>query len=124
MSGEVNLKRWTPHLRAAERAGQTLTQYASSRGLSRHTLYAARQMLGRAGNRTGGLQRTARQVAPKAARQTAFATVKLLPGVLVDATAAVERPQLRAYLPNGASVELMQIDPALLAVALHALAGR
>ena len=45
MSGKVNLDRWGPHLQAAKREGKSLTQYARSRGLSRHTLYAARQML-------------------------------------------------------------------------------
>lgn len=45
MSGKVNLDRWTPHLAAARRKGKTLTQYAHRCGLSRHTLYAARQML-------------------------------------------------------------------------------
>ncbi len=33
MSGKVDLDRWGPHLRAAHRAGKTLTQYARERGL-------------------------------------------------------------------------------------------
>lgn len=52
MSGKVNLDRWSPHLAAAKREGKTLTQYARSRGPSRHTLYAARQMLRCAGGKS------------------------------------------------------------------------
>jgi hypothetical protein len=37
MSGRVNLDRWGPHFLAAKREGVSLTEYARSRGLSRHT---------------------------------------------------------------------------------------
>jgi len=53
MSGKVNLDRWTPHLAAAKREGNTLTQYARGRGLSGHALYAARQMLRRLEGKPG-----------------------------------------------------------------------
>jgi len=53
MSGKVNLDRWGPHLLAAKREGKSLTQYARSRGLSRHTLYAAKQMRAKHGWQAG-----------------------------------------------------------------------
>jgi len=53
MSGKVDLERWSPHLTAARLEGKTLTEYARGRGLSRHTLYAARQMLRRMQGESG-----------------------------------------------------------------------
>lgn len=42
---EVSLARWQPHLEAAEQAGLSIAEYARQHGLSRHTLYVARQTL-------------------------------------------------------------------------------
>jgi len=122
MSGKVNLDRWGPHLLAAKREGKSLTQYARSHGLSRHTLYAARQMLRSMGGKPG-VERRPRtpRAANKAAPQSAFAAVRFLaPSNLAGRSV----PQLRAQLPNGVKLELMSADAPLLAAAIEALAGR
>ncbi len=119
MSGKVNLDRWGPHLLAAKREGTSLSEYARSRGLSRYTLYAARQMLRSMGVKPS-VERRAR-AASKPVPQSAFSTVKLLsPNTLSGVTAA----QLRAQLPNGVKLELMSADAPLLAAAIEALTGR
>jgi hypothetical protein len=119
MSGKVNLDRWGPHLLAAKREGKSLTQYARSRGLSRHTLYAARQMLRSMGGKPGVERRP--RATNKAVPQSAFSAVKLLaPGTPSGGSAA----QLRAQLPNGVKLELMWADAPLLAAAIQALAVR
>jgi hypothetical protein len=119
MSGKVNLDRWGPHLLAAKREGKSLTQYARSRGLSRYTLYAAKQMLRSTGGKPGVERRP--RAASKAVPQPAFAAVKLLaPDILSGGSAA----QLRAQLPNGVKLELMSPDAALLAAAIETLARR
>lgn len=122
MSGKVNLDRWGPHLLAARREGKSLTEYARSRGLSRYTLYAAKQML-RDINGKPGAQRRARtpRVTNNLAPQPAFATVKLLPPEIASGQLSA---QLRAQLPNGVKLELMSADAPLLAAAIQALAGR
>jgi hypothetical protein len=124
MSGKVDLDRWSPHLAAARREGKTLTQYARGRGLSRHTLYAARQMLrgeeGKPGTLCGArADRRTKQLAP-----STFAAVKLPAPCAPSGGSA---PRLRAQLPNGVWLELMwegAAGAALLAVAIEALAGR
>ena len=119
MSGKVNLDRWGPHLLAAKREGKSLTQYARSRGLSRYTLYAARQMLRSVGSKPGAERRP--RAVSKAAPQSAFSAVKLLaPGTPSGGSAA----QLRVQLPNGVRLELTWADAPLLAAAIEALAGR
>ena len=119
MSGKVNLDRWGPHLLAAKREGKSLTQYALGHGLSRYTLYAAKQMLRSTGGKSDVERRP--RAANKAAPQPAFAAVKLLaPEIRSGGSAA----QLRAQLPNGVKLELMSPDAALLAAAIQALAGR
>lgn len=120
MSGKVNLDRWGPHLLAAKREGKSLTQYAHSHGLSRHTLYAARQMLRGVGSKPGAGRRRQR-AAIKAAAQPAFAAVKLL---APDKRSGRSAARLRAQLPNGVKMELMSADASLLAAAIEALAGR
>lgn len=122
MSGKVNLDRWGPHLLAAKREGKSLTQYARSRGLSRYTLYAARQMLRSVGSKPGverrsQAQRSANNVAP----QPAFAAVKLL---VPSNSSGRSAARLRAQLPNGVKLELLSADAPLLAAAIEALAGR
>lgn len=122
MSGKVNLDRWGPHLQAAKREGVSLTQYARSRGLSRYTLYAAKQMLGDAGGKSGVKRRQrAPRAANKSAPQPAFAAVKLLAPNIPSGGSA---PRLRAQLPNGVKLELTWADVPLLATAIEALAGR
>src|SRR5665811_721305 len=102
MSSKVNLDRWGPHLLAAKREGKSLTEYARSRGLSRHTLYAAKQMLRSTGGKPGVERRL--RAANKAAPHPAFSAVKLLaPGTPSSRSAA----RLRAQLPNGVKLELM-----------------
>lgn len=124
MSGKVDLDRWSPHLTAAKREGKTLTQYARSRGLSRHTLYAAQQMLRRARSEPSvGRGPRVLRAANKLVPDSAFATVKLSAPLAPLGGAA---PRLRAQLPNGVMLELMWggADATLLAVAIQALSGR
>lgn len=80
MSGKVNLDRWSPHLAAARREGKTLTQYARGRGLSRHTLYAARQMLRGEEGKPGTLRRARADRRTKQLAPSTFAAVKLWRG--------------------------------------------
>lgn len=122
MSGKVDLDRWLPHLAAARREGKTLTQYARSRGLSRHTLYAARQMLRRLNGKLAAEHRPRMlRATNKSVPDSAFAAVKLTaPSVALSGSA----PRLRAQLPNGVALELVWADVALLAVAIQALSGR
>jgi len=124
MSGKVNLDRWTPHLAAARREGKTLAKYARNRGLSPHTLYAARQMLRRLNGKPAA-ERWPR--APRAANKlvpdSPFATVKLsAPSAALRGSA----PRLQARLANGVMLELTWggADAPLLAAAIQALAGR
>lgn len=122
MSGKVNLDRWGPHLQAARREGKSLTEYARDRGLSRHTLYAARQMLRSMGGTPCVEPRSrAPRSMNKARLQPAFAAVKLLAS---DTPAGVAAAQLRAQLPNGVKLELVSADAPLLAAAINALAGQ
>ena len=124
MSGKVDLDRWSPHLAAARRAGKTLTQYARSRGLSRHTLYAARQMLRRLNGKPAAERRPR---VPRAVNRpvpdSPFAAVKL---AALCAPSDGEAPRLRAQLPNGVRLELMWggAEAGLLAAAIQALSGR
>jgi hypothetical protein len=122
MSGKVNLDRWAPHLAAAKREGKSLTQYARSRGLSRHTLYAARQML-RGVRGKPGVERRPRVLGAtnKPVPESAFAAVKLS-GLCTSSGGSA--PRLRAQLPNGVRLELVWADAGLIAVAIQALAGR
>jgi hypothetical protein len=119
MSGKVNLDRWAPHLLAAKREGKSLTEYARSRGLSRYTLYAAKQMLRRKDGKPAAERHV--RAANKPVPLPAFAAVKLLaPGTPCGESSA----RLRAQLPNGVKLELMSADAPQLAAAIQALAGR
>lgn len=124
MSGKVNLDRWSPHLAAAKREGKTLTQYARERGLSRHTLYAARQML-RGVRGKPGVKRRPRvlRAISKPVADSAFAAVKLS-GLCTRSGGSA--PRLRAQLPNGVRLELTWggAEAGLLAAAIQALSGR
>ena len=114
MSSRVNLDRWGPHLLAAKREGKSLTEYARSRGLSRHTLYAARQML-RSIGRKPSVERGPR------APHSGFATVKLLAPEIPSGGSS---SRLRAQLPNGVKLELMSADARQLVAAIETLARR
>jgi hypothetical protein len=121
MSGQVNLDRWYPHLAAAKREGKTLSEYAREKGVSAHTLYAARQMLRRLEGEPKLLPK------PRVARKTrllapaAFAAVTLAQPSVVRGDSAA---QLRIQLPSGARLELMSVDAALLGAAIAALKGQ
>jgi hypothetical protein len=99
---QVNTKRWAPHLAAAAKSGQSIARYARERGLSRHTLYAARQALA-AGAKGGASRRV----------PAGFAAVRLLaqPSALVS-----------ARLANGIELRFEPRDAAGLEVLLRLLA--
>ena len=123
MSGKVNLDRWMPHLNAAKREGVSLAQYAKAHGLSRYTLYAAREMMGKANDKP----LPARQInAPRGNGKlvpsgSSFAPVKL---VTLEAPRSTAVAQLRARLPNGVRVELIGGEPEVVFAAIQALWGR
>ena len=134
MSGKVDLDRWGPHLRAARRSGKTLTQYALERGLSRHTLYAARQMLSKAegAGKVPGARRLMRRPAHAHTKvPAAFAPVRVLapaaaaPGSTPMPSWSPVTPRLRAQLLNGVAIEVQcsSADPALVAAVICSLAG-
>lgn len=134
MSGKVDLDRWGPHLRAAQRSGKTLTQYASERGLSRHTLYAARQMLSKAddaGKAAGARRRMRRPAGVRTPLRAAFAPVRVLapvsaaPGSAPMPSWSQVAPRLRAQLLNGVAIEVQcaSADTALVAAVICSLAG-
>ncbi len=121
MSGKVNLDRWGPHLRAAKQAGMSLTQYAAEHGLSRHTLYAARQML-KASARIGrGASAVGAQSSP------AFSEMRLVAQPIAAlALPRASGPNLRARLPNGIALELSceGAHATLVRALIDALAGQ
>ena len=126
MSGKVDLDRWGPHLRAARRSGKTLTEYAREQGLSRHTLYAARQML--AGEARGQARGGRRKVSLRAP----FAPVRLLdpvrrppPEFASMPSGSPVTPRLRAQLLNGVAIEVQcaSADTAFVAAVISSLAG-
>jgi transposase-like protein len=123
MSIQVNLQRWRPHLVAARREGKTLSEYARSHGLSKHTLYAARQMLGSVDGKPGAQRRQRMAGRTKKLAPPAFASVKLAG---LEAASSGPAARLRAQLPNGVSLELIWngSEAGLLAAAIQALAGR
>jgi hypothetical protein len=122
MSGKVKLERWKPHLAAAEREGKTLTAYARERGISRHTLYAAREMVRAQGEAKGERRLTAaRRRWPRDAGP-AFASVKVAAPVADSSTQAAS---LHAQLPNGVAVQVQcdVADTRLVITVLETLAG-
>ena len=120
MKNKVRLDRWRPHLAAAEREGKSISEYAAGRGLSRHTLYAARRMIRGAGE--SGRERRNRRVrrGTLSVVPSAFAEVKF------PVSASASSTRLEAELPNGAKLALESNEPAqdLLLAALVALSGR
>ncbi|MGH9575812.1 MAG: IS66 family insertion sequence element accessory protein TnpA [Terriglobales bacterium] len=89
---KVNVERWRGHLVAAQKRGVSLAQYARENGLSRHTLYAARQRLQR--EAAAAIKRGGRGVG-RARGASPFVAVRVAPSVAV----------VRARLPNGVALE-------------------
>ena len=98
MIPQVKLSRWKPHLQAAARQGKTLAQYAREHGLSRYTLYAARQML----HASPGQARTP---ASRPAR-ISFTAVKLMSAPEMRLVPPHQRARLQVRLTNGVALEL------------------
>ena len=96
--GQIDLKRWRPHLRAARAAGMSLAQYARKHGLSRHTLYAAL----RAERELQGLPAPRRI---RAARRSGVAQAAFVP-VAVSRMAG----RLAVRLPNGVALECHDLE--------------
>ena len=123
MIPQVKPSRWKPHLEAAARQGKTIAQYAREHGLSRHTLYAARQA------RVGGARPESAK--PRLQRPqpmpAGFTVVKLLPPPAFLPAAPDTPTRLHARLPNGIALELAcggsQIDTALLKTLINTLAA-
>lgn len=98
--GQIDLKRWRPHLRAAKVAGLTLAHYARRHGLSRHTLYAAlREERDQRGTPSKG-----RAKAPPAARRrpaAAFVPVR------------VAGARITVRFPSGVALECHDLEGGL-----------
>jgi len=80
---------WLRHLRACERAGETVRHYGERQGLSVHSLYSARKRLRGLGISFGTSQRSSR---------VSFSKVSLR-------EASVGPGHWRVHFPNGAIVE-------------------
>jgi hypothetical protein len=123
MSGKVNLDRWEPHLAAAKREGVSLAQYAKAHGLSRYTLYAAREWIRKANGKPLPARQsiTSRESGKLVPGHSSFAPVKL---VGLEAPRSTAVAQLRARLPNGVRMELVGGDAEVVFAAIQALWGR
>ena len=82
-------REWLRHLRACERAGETIRHYGERQGLSVHSLYSARKRLRGLGISFGSPQRSS---------GVSFARVSLR-------EAPVASAHWRVHFPNGAVVE-------------------
>ncbi len=107
MTTRVNVSRWAGHIEAARERGVTLAEYAREHGLSRHTLYVARQQMQREGKAAARVRRAPRKAAP-------FVAVRVAPEAL---------PSLRVRLPNGVAVEFGALAAGSYAAVLSALAA-
>lgn len=116
---KVDLARWKPHLEAAKREGMTIARYAKEQGLSRHTLYAASQLL-RAAGESGKGERGRKRWREPAAASAVFAEARL-PFMRPPAGTRIE-----AQWANGAKLALESDAPAqeLLRTALAVLSRR
>lgn len=109
--GQIDMGRWRPHLRAAKRAGLSLSRYAHKHGLSRHTLYAAQRA-----------ERDRQGLVPKSAR----AQKRSAPGkaaAFVPVALAATAPPLTVRLSNGVVLECRELEGARLAEFIASLAG-
>ena len=109
MTTRVNLERWRGHIEAAAKRGGTLADYAREHGLSRHTLYVARQQMQREAVLAPAQTPTRRRAAPAAP----FVAVR----VAQDAAA------LRVRLPNGVAIEFGALPTSSYTAVLTALAA-
>ena len=129
MSTRVNMARWKPHLRAAQRQGKSLAQYAREHDLSPYSLYAARQMLlagaPRARSQPGPRLQSRPPLRPPLPTPSGFTAVKLLTTPAYASPLPGTAPSLRARLPNGIALELScgGTDSALLKTMIDALTG-
>ena len=89
--GPEALARWRPHLEAAAQEGKTLAQYARERGMSRHSLYTAKQILGR----SNGAARKPRAPALRPVGKSQLIPVRLA----TSGTASIS-----VRLPNGIEI--------------------
>jgi transposase-like protein len=108
--GQIDMKRWRPHLRAAKAAGVSLAQYARKHGLSRHTLYAALRA-----------ERDGKGVRPKTlvpARRRLSGNVAAFVPVAVSGTSA----RVTVRLPNGVALECHDLEGAQMGALLASLA--
>lgn len=101
---QVSIERWRSHVEAAAKAGVTLAQYAREHGLSRHTLYAARQAMKTRDEKESGKRGTRRTKAFVPVRVSAPATapiafsVRLANGLELR-FGAVEAEALQSLVP-------------------------
>lgn len=109
--GQIDLKRWRPHLRAAKAAGVSLAQHARKHGLSRHTLYAAlRAERDRRGTRAKAKSETTPAVRRRSAT-AAFVPVR------------VAGSRLTVRFPSGVALECQDLAGAGLAELIATLAA-
>lgn len=115
MATKVKLSRWVEHLAQAQADGVTLAQYARQHGLSKATLYAARQQ-------QRALQTQADTAHAQLPRQGKSARSPFVTVQLPEATRATQQAAtlcsassptgttLQARLPNGVHVSI-EINP-------------
>ena len=106
----MNLNRWREHLAAVQREGKSISQYAREHGLSRYTLYAARQQLKDEGCALA-----------KGGQPGVAGAVSTSPFVAVEVEARIGR--LRIRLPNAVEVELIELEPSAYASLMKVLAA-
>ncbi|MES2952361.1 MAG: hypothetical protein V4858_27865 [Pseudomonadota bacterium] len=97
MKPQVNLKRWSTHLAAAQRQDKSVAAYAAEHGLSRHTLYAAARAL--RDNTNEHYTQTQTPERGVRAKTSAFSAVRISASMPTPAPDPV--PQLKVQLPNG-----------------------
>lgn len=99
--GQIDLRRWRPHLRAAKAAGVSLAQYARKHGLSRHTLYAA---LREERDRRGARSREGAKATPVARRR---------PAMSAFVPVRVAGARLTVRFPSGVALECHDLEGGL-----------
>jgi transposase len=109
---QVVLKKWRPHLRAAKKAGVSLSRYAREHGLSRHTLYAALRA-----------ERDGRGLAPRKARGKPRRATAAVRAAFVPVVVDGGRVPVTVRLPSGVVVECSDVQSIELASLIAALAA-
>jgi len=110
MSAGCDVTRWQPHLEAARREGKTLKAYAEEHGISRHTLYGARQLRRRMQARAEAVSRShSKSSKTKGTSSSSFSMVRVSSNPVAPVRKADSRAELpmrlRAQLPNGVILE-------------------